>query len=408
MSLLDWFALIVISLTIIGVAVGRFPVFRMNRATIALVGSAILIASGWVSLEQAYRAIDFNTIVLLFSMMVLNINLRLAGFFRIVSSRIVLHTGTPQQLLLALTFASGLLSSLFLNDTIVIMFTPLVLEVVLALKRNPIPYLIALATAANVGSAATIVGNPQNMIIGIFSGIPFVRFAFYLAPVSILGLFLVWLVIRLLYKAEFRRENFQTPVKMEVKPFRPLLYKSLVAMGGMVVAFVAGAPIPVAALGAAAFLLFTRRIKPERVFTELDWSLLVFFSGLFIVTDALHSNLLGKFGGLSLPGASDAILVNLSLISLILSNLISNVPAVLLLSPLIKTMENPEILWLTLAMATTFAGNLTLLGSVANLIVAESARRQGVILKFGEYLKAGIPITILTIILGVGWLSLFG
>jgi Na+/H+ antiporter NhaD/arsenite permease-like protein len=404
---MNWIALLIITLTLIGVAIGRFPLFRLNRATIALVGASLLVVANVITLEQAYHAIDFNTIALLFAMMVLNINLRLAGFFNIVSSRIVRSARSPKQLLYWLIFASGILSSLFLNDTIVLVFTPLVLEVVLGLKRNPIPYLLALATAANVGSAATIVGNPQNMIIGVFSQIPFARFALILTPVAFVGLWLIGVIIVWFYPKEF--SNAPLPVIPETKPprhFKPLLYKSLVAISVMIVAFFAGAPIPVAALGSATLLLITRRVKSERVFIELGWSLLMFFSGLFIVTHAFNSLFFSHLQ-FSLAGRDSLTTIfNLSVISTILSNLISNVPAVLLLGPVVTALPQPEMAWLTLAMATTFAGNLTLLGSVANIIVAESARRQGVTLSFLEYLKVGLPIAVLTLVLGIVWLAL--
>jgi len=167
------FSLIIIILTLVGVAIGRYPVFRMNRATIVLVGSTILIITGAISLDHAYKAIDLDTIVLIFAMMILNINLRIAGFFSLITSSITKLAGTPLQLLLLVIFTSGILSALFLNDTIVLMLTPLILEIVIALRLNPMPYLMALATAANIGSAATIVGNPQNMLIGTSSGISF-------------------------------------------------------------------------------------------------------------------------------------------------------------------------------------------------------------------------------------------
>jgi len=300
-----------------------------------------------------------------------------------------------------IVLASGILSALFLNDTIVIMFTPLVVEVTLALKRNPIPYLMGLATAANVGSTATIIGNPQNMLIGMSSKIPFVTFAGYLTPVALVGLGIVCLVIILIYRSEFQNQSFNHVAEMRLRLFKPLLYKSIIALFVMLVAFFAGAPVPIAALGAASLLLITRRIKPQRVFHELDWALLVFFSGLFIVTRTIETSGLGSYlFSATLPLIKQG-LWSLTIVSALLSNLISNVPAVLLFRPLIPMMENPRIAWLVLAMATTFAGNLTLLGSVANLIVAESAKSKGVQLSFIEYLKAGVPITILTLLIGV-------
>jgi len=170
----------------------------MNRATIALVGAVVLIVMGAISLEGAYQALDLNTLALLFAMMVINVNLRLAGFFQVVGRRVVRWAHSPRQLLALVIGVSGLLSALFLNDTIVLMFTPLVLEIVLALRRNPIPYLVGLVAAANIGSAATITGNPQNMLIGAASGIPYISFVEYLkagVPITLLslGVGIVWL-----------------------------------------------------------------------------------------------------------------------------------------------------------------------------------------------------------------------
>jgi len=282
-----------------------------------------------------------------------------------------------------------------------------VLNITIILKRNPIPYLMALATAANVGSAATIIGNPQNILIGIASKIPFTDFALALAPVSIVGMVIIWMVISFIYKKEFKKTTFEKLPAEKIRLLRPLLYKSVAAAIIMLGSFILGFSMPVAALGAASLLLITRRVKPERVFREIDWSLLVFFIGLFIVTKTLDyigvSQILKGF--ITLNTGNE--IVDLTIISVILSNLISNVPAVLVLRPVVETFVNPQMAWLTMAMATTFAGNLTLLGSVANLIVAESAKKGGVKLTFAEYLKAGIPITILTTIFGVLFL-IFG
>lgn len=375
----------------------------MNRATIALVGSTILVIVGAIPLEKAYTAIDLDTIVLLLSMMILNINLRLAGFFGLVVTRVARFAGNTRQLLFLVIISAGVLSALFLNDTIVIMFTPLVLEVVFTLKRNPIPYLMGLATAANIGSTATIIGNPQNMLIGMSSQISFVSFAWYLTPVALVGLFVVYFVIIVVYHEEFNGQKLDYKFAAQPRIFRPLLNKSLVSLSLMLIALIAGVKIPLAALGAASLLLITRRIKPQRVFVELDWALLVFFSSLFIVTHAIETSGLGVYLFAKARPFINQGLASLALISALLSNLISNVPAVLLFRPLIPSLVNPKIAWLTLAMATTFAGNLTLLGSVANLIVAETAKSKGIHLSFVEYLKAGLPITIITLAIGILW-----
>ncbi len=408
MTLLQWLATAVVFVTLVGVAVGRYPWLHMNRATIALVGATALLALGAIPLEDAYAALDMNTLVLLFAMMVLNVNLRLAGFFRLVASEVIRLAHTPRQLLALIVVVSGVLSALFLNDTIVLMFTPLVLDIVLALDRNPIPYLIGLVTAANIGSAATIVGNPQNMIIGVNSGLSFTAFTGRLAPVSIAGLAIAWLVVVLVYRAEFARPLAQNIGLPREAIYRPLLHKGMLATAVMLVAFIAGAPIPLAALVAASLLLITRRIKPQRVFNEVDFTLLVFFGGLFIVTGAIeHSGLSEKLFAVGRPLATQGV-ASLSIVAAILSNLVSNVPAVLLFRPLVPQLPDPQQAWLTLAMATTFAGNLTLLGSVANLIVAEVAQGRGVELSFREYLKAGVPITLVSLLLGILWLSWTG
>jgi len=402
------YALLIV-LTLIGVAVGRYPWLRMNRATIALVGATALIVGGALTLEEAYAALDLNTLTLLFAMMVINVNLRLAGFFNIVGTRVVRWAQTPRQLLALIVGLAGGLSALFLNDTIVLMFTPLVLDLVLRLKRDPIPYLIGLVAAANIGSAATITGNPQNMLIGAASGIAYGRFTAVLAPVSLAGLFITWSVLVLLYPDEFRRDAFQVEViPVTARTYQPLLRKGLLATGGMLMAFLAGAPIALAALTAAAVLLFTRRVKPQRIFRELDMGLLVFFSGLFVVTGAIErTGLSARLFAVAEPLAQGGTAA-FTAVAVVLSNLVSNVPAVLLFRPLVPQFPQPELVWLTLAMATTFAGNLTLLGSVANLIVAEIARERGVQLSFMAYLKAGVPITVLSLLVGVLRLSFLG
>lgn len=405
MTLFHYISLFVIILTLYGIAVGSYPAFRMNRATIALVGAAVLIFIGSISLQQAYDSIDLNTILLLFSMMIINGNLRICGFFKLLSTKIISLAKSPNQLLALIIFSSGFLSAFFLNDTIVIIFTPLVIEVTKTLKRNPIPYLIALVTAANIGSSATIIGNPQNMIIGVSSGIPFTKYALFQTPPAILGLLIVWVVITLIYKSEFTRTRFEKLELEKVKPYKPLLIKSLISSVVMIVAFLLGVPVTLAAFGAASLLLITRRLKPERVFLEIDWGLLVFFTALFVVTKSIDTAGFGKYLTLTLVPYISQGITSFAVSSAILSNIVSNVPAVLLYRPVIPTLANTEQAWMILGMATTFAGNLTLIGSVANLIVAESARKHFIQLSFGEYLKSGLIITIISLLFGIIWFS---
>ncbi len=405
MEAVQIFTAAVASLTLLGVALGRLPALKMNRATIALVGSTLLVAGGVLSLDQAYRAVDWNTLLLLFGMMVLNVNLRAGGFFQRVTAGVIRFAKTPRRLLALIIGASGVLSAVFLNDTIVLVFTPLVLDVTLALRRNPLPYLVGLVTAANIGSVATITGNPQNMLVGLSSGISFVDFTEALAPIAVVGLAIAWGVLVLVYRREFTGSPLGTVVEVPISGDHRTLIKALVATGVMGVTLVAGLPVPLAAALAAALLLVTRRTAPEGVFQEIDWGLLVFFIGLFVVTGALEaSGLSGQLLQLLHPYANGGPLP-LSAVSVVLSNVVSNVPAVMLLRPVVPTLNDPASAWLTIAMATTLAGNLTLIGSVANLIVAEIARRRGVELSFGEYLKAGTAIAILSLGVGILWLS---
>jgi len=407
MSVFQYINLLIVSVTLIGVAIGRYPVLRMNRATIVLVGSALLIFINAISFDQALSSIDLNTITLLFCMMIINVNLRICGFFDLITQKVIRIARTPSQLLILVIFSSGILSALFLNDTIVLVYTPLVLEITSLLGLNPIPYLIATACAANVGSAATIIGNPQNMLIGISSGISFLDFTLNLAPVALGALLFVWLVVSIVYHKQINNKKFFVEPEIKIKLYFPLFYKSMIAAVIMIILLLLDYPIPLSALVASSILLVTRRLKPERVFREIDWGLLVFFSGLFVVTASIDTSKIGShLFSLILP-LLQSDFATFSIISAVVSNIVSNVPAVLLFKPVVPLMQNANTLWLLLAVSTTFAGNLTLLGSVANLIVAESAKSRGVKLSFKEYLKAGIPVTVLTLLFSVIWFTLF-
>lgn len=388
-------------LTLAGVAFGGLPRVRMNRATIALVGATAIVLLGGIPPEAARAAVDLDTIFLLFGMMVISANLRLAGGIDVVASRLLRLAHSPGQLLGAIVLAAGLLSALLLNDTVVLVLTPLVIEVAIGAGLPPVPLLVALGAASNVGSAATLIGNPQNMLVGVSSGIPFARFAAVLGPPALAGLAVTWLVVLLAYRDQLRPRPIAPRDPRRVRVHRPLLRKSLLALVALLAMLLAGLPPALAALAAASLLLVTRRLRPERVFREIDWALLVFFAGLFVVTAAVEE--IGRSHGMleRIAAGAGAGAGGLMAVAAALSNLVSNVPAVLLLRPIVGTVADPERAWLALALATTFAGNLTLLGSVANLIVAETAARRGVRLSFGEFLRAGVPITLLT--LGIGW-----
>ncbi|MBE9200869.1 MULTISPECIES: anion transporter [unclassified Nodularia (in: cyanobacteria)] len=380
----------VLGLTYLGLALGYIPGLRMNRATIALVGSAFLIALGALNLQEAWLAIDAKTIVFLLSMMVVNANLFYAGFFGRSLSILLSLTRSPLGLLIALTFGSGILSAFFLNDTLALIFTPLTLSLTQTLGLNPIPYLLAIAAATNIGSVATLSGNPQNILIGSFSGISYLDFAQALAPIAVAGLFIQVALLWLLYPDVRSTQPCEMLVRGKERIFRPLFNKTLVITIGLLIAFAIGLPLAESALIAASLLLITRRLKPQRILSKLDGNLLLMFSGLFILTKVIQNlNLLQPFTNVvSIP-------VGLVGITVILSNLISNVPTVLLLEPLIPR-DNTQ-LWLLLAASSTLAGNLTLFGAVANLIVVEATAELGYRLTFWEHLRFGVPLTVCTL-----------
>ncbi len=394
-------------LTYLGLAAGRVPGTRLDRSGIALVGAAAVLAVGALSPGEAASAVDHRTLVLLFGMMVVAGHLRFAGAFALATDRLAARCRGPRSLLAAVIGVSGTLSALLVNDVVCVALTPLVLDVCRRLRRPPLPYLVGLATASNVGSAATLTGNPQNMIIGSLSGISYARFASHLAPVALVGLVLTYAVVATVYRRRLGEVADLGLVESPgVRAHRPLLLKSLAVLAAAVALFVAGLRVDLVALGAAASLLLIGGIRTERAFGEVDWPLLVLFAGLFVVVHAFEVHVVRPcdLGHRGLLG--DRPIVALSGLSALLSNVVSNVPAVLLFRPLIEPMPRPEAAWLALAMSSTLAGNLTVLGSVANLIVVETARRSGCDLGFFEYLKVGVPLTVVTVLVGVSWLLL--
>ncbi|MFN4110914.1 MAG: SLC13 family permease, partial [Ignavibacteria bacterium] len=279
-------------ITLFGIAIGSLPKLRMNRSTISLVGATFLVLTGAITLNDAYKSIDLDTITLLLGMMIINVNLGISGFFQFISSKIIHYSKTPVELLLLIIFSSGILSAIFLNDTICLMLTPLIIEITTQLKRNPIPYLIALATSANIGSVATIIGNPQNMIIGISSNISFLHFTRVLIVPSILSLIFLFLIILIIYRKEFIGLKFENTPEYNFKIYKPLSNKCIFSGLIFITLIITGFPLPVVALSSASVLLVTRRLKPQRVFVEIDWSLLVFFASLFVITGAIEKNAL--------------------------------------------------------------------------------------------------------------------
>jgi Na+/H+ antiporter NhaD/arsenite permease-like protein len=386
------------------VAAGDLPPFRFNRATLALVGAILVLVFGILTPQTAYAAIDWNTLALLFAMMVFTTHLRLAGFFDLAGQALARSSRSPGLFLLILLVASAVLSAFFINDTVVLLLTPLVIRVTLAGGLNPLPFLMGLAVSANIGSMTTPIGNPQNILIATTSGLGFAGFSVLVVPaLALLGV--AWLLIVLVYRKSWHGQV----AALRPRPpriHRALLVKCALALAVMIAGFILGWSLALAALAGAAVLLFTRRVKPGKVLAHIDGALLLLFASLFIITRAIEST--GGFQTL-LTWAKPLLSQNLGLfsaVSAVLSNLISNVPAVMVLKPLIPGLDDPNRAWTALAAASTLAGNLTLFGSVANLIVAESARAQGIRLGFLEYLKVGLPLAVFSVAVTALWLIL--
>lgn len=396
-------ALLILAGTYLVMGLGRLPASRLDRSGAALLGASLMVATGTLSLDEAYRAIDFDTITLLLGMMIVVANLRLAGFFGLAASWIGHHAHRPIVLLIGVTVASALLSAFLVNDTVCLMLTPFVIEIARTMRRNPVPYLLAVAMASNVGSVATITGNPQNMVIGTVSRIPYATFSAALAPIATVGVIVVIIAIVLAHRDEFRSAAGRREVVAELRVHwnGPLLAKSLAAIGGAVAAFFLGVAPAKAAIVAGALLLVTRRIRPERVMREIDWPLLLLFAGLFIVIAGAERAVLTPDVRRAASNLALGQPATLAAVAAVLSNLVSNVPAVLVLKPFVGDLADPRKAWLVLAMASTLAGNFTILGSIANLIVVERARAAGVTVGFWPYFRIGAPVTVITIALGL-------
>jgi Na+/H+ antiporter NhaD/arsenite permease-like protein len=397
-------ALVAFCGTYLGLAVGHLPGFRVDRTGVAIIGAAVMVVGGVLPWDRAVAAVDAHTLVLLFGMMIVAAYLRLSGFFHLVTHWAVRRARTPVGLLAVVVGASGVLSALFVNDVVCLVLAPAVLAIARQLRLPPVPYLIALATAANVGSVATLTGNPQNMLIGSYSGISYRAFLAREAPVAAVGLVCVLAVVWAVYRRQLPRDLHPAELAAHFPVHRALMTKTVLVVCVMLVAFLAGVPIALVAVGGAAYTLLTRRVKPEKVYREINWELLVLFTGLFVLIGGIEEARLtehlfrwaGRFA-LYRPAV-------LSAVTALLSNLVSNVPAVLLFKSLVPTFGEPARAWLVLAMASTLAGNLTILGSVANLIVVEAAREERVTIGFWEYARVGVPLTLATLVLG--WLIL--
>jgi len=400
----EFLAIAIFALTYLLISGRRLKILPLNRPASALLGTVLMVVAGVLKPEEVYRAVDYDTLVLLLGMMLISAYLFLAGFFNWAADWVLAVAGTPQRLLLYLILASGVLSALLVNDTVCLMLTPLVVAVMVRGGLPLPPYLLALAMSANIGSVATLVGNPQNMIIGGLSGVSFARFSLSMVPVAAAGLVIEYAILRVGFHRMLRAAQIRVPDGPRPQVDQRLLRLSFLILALTFSGFLVGLNLAWTALAGGALLMVLARRDTHEVLRLVDWHLLVFFAALFVVVEALNAT--------GLPDQTYARVQDLfgdtpreqgwhlAWFSALGSNVFSNVPFVLVAGKWIPNFADPEKMWHVMALATTFAGNLTILGSVANIIVVESARNHADV-GFWDYAKFGLPVTAVTVVAGM-------
>jgi len=402
--------LAVFALTYVGMAIGRIPGLRTDRAGLALVAAVAMIVLTGADLRRAAGWVDLSTLALLFGLMVLSAQFGICGFYDYCADRITHAGGSPQRLLAITIAVTALLSAVLTNDIVTFAVPPLLCLGLQARRLNPIPYLIALACAANIGSAATVIGNPQNILIGQVGRLDFWRFLAICGVPALIGLGVIQAVLCWQWRGRWQLpEPGETPAAARRPAIhRRSLAKAVLVTAALLVAFGIGLPRDLCALFAAAALFMSRRVETRALVGEVDWSLLTLFAGLFVVTGVVADlpQTQALFRDLIAAGLLPDRLTVLTPLTLFMSNTIGNVPSDILL---LQVWHQPprEALY-ALALLSTFAGNLLLTGSLANIIVAERAAAVGASLPFLAHARAGIPITLLSSAIAALWLWLTG
>lgn len=400
-------AVVIFILTYAGVALGRLPGLAIDRVGIALLGAIAMIVSGILSLEQAAHAIDLPTILLLYALMIISAQLRLGGFYTWATGRIIPLMRRPEFFLGVMMVISAVMSAILANDIICFALTPVLTVALLHAGLNPLPFLLGLAMASNIGSAATIIGNPQNILIGQTGHLDFGSFLLWCAPPSILSLAGCYLILWFLYRNRlFWNAPEAIPPDAVAQPAFDLWHaaKGLLAVAALIGLFFTSVPRELSALGVAGILLCSRKMRTREILGLIDWHLLTLFCSLFIVIEGLRQTTLLSAAAamLSRHGISLTNHLDLTIISVLGSNLVSNVPATMILIPFLDPAD--PVGWYTLALSSTFAGNLFIVGSIANLIVIEQAERFGIKISFTQHVKAGIPVTLLSLSVLALWI----
>lgn len=405
-----WVLPVVFVATYLAMAAGRIPRFRIDRTGLAFVGAVALLAGGTVTSRQAAGFIDLPTLVMLFGLMVLSTQFEIAGAYGWCAARIAGHRGSPRALLALVVLAAGGLSAVVANDVVTFAMTPLLCAGLAARRLDPRPYLIALAGASNAGSAATIIGNPQNILIAQAGALDFWRFLLVCGPPALLGMACVYATVAVVWRDALRARTVASPTTSPAAAPPPVdraaLAKGLAASVLLIALFATALPHEVAVGCVAAVLFVSRRHETRSLMAGVDWSLIVLFASLFVVTGAMSASVHGARAAAWLAeGRIDlAALGPLAGFSLLASNTVGNVPAVMML---LSVWPAPgEATLQALAVLTTHAGNLLLIGSLANLIVVERARRSGVLLDFRTHARCGVPMALASVGASLAWFSL--
>lgn len=403
---MDPLVLTVFGLVYLGMILGRLPGLALDRTGLALLGAIALLAGGRLSLDQALAAVDLPTLALLFGLMVVSAQFRLGGFYSRLTARLAAARLPPPVLLALLMAVAGLLSALLANDIVCLAMTPVLVSGCLRRGLDPAPFALALAVAANIGSAATLIGNPQNMLIGQVLGLSFAGYLATAIVPTILGLTAAWAVVAGLHRGRWWAQTAGRAV--EAPEFSPWQSgKGLIILTALVAAFLWGAwPRELAALIAAGLLLTSRHMRSRQMLGLVDWQLLVLFAGLFVVNHALQASGAPEraLAWLQAQGLDLTQPRWLFAATVLLSNLVSNVPAVMLLLPAAGQAQAGTLL----ALASTLAGNLILVGSIANLIVVDQAALLGVHIGWRQHARVGVPVTLASLGLAAAWLWLRG
>lgn len=396
-------AVTVFVLVYVGMALGRVPGLAIDRTGVALLGLIVLLASEDLTLDEAGAAVDMPTIALLFALMILSAQFEQSGFYGWVANRVVHAAKNPKTLLAVLIAVTGALAAVFTNDVVVFALTPLVAAGLMSQKLDPRPYLIGLAGAANAGSAATLIGNPQNILIGQAGGLDFWSYFVLALPPTLACLVITFLAILATWRLAPADGTVANGVP-EPQIDRFQMAKGLGAVVLLIGLFLTPLPRELSALAVAGLLLMSRRLSSHTMIGAVDWQLLLLFVCLFGVTAAFAKTGLSQEGlaFLASHGLLPDRLSVLAPLTLAASNTIGNVPTVILIIQLIPDLSDGVLT--ALALLSTFAGNLLLTGSLCNIIVAERAAKAGTRLSFADFARSGIPMTLASMVVTVAWL----